>query len=185
VTFPPSSRSFHSLFTPCQAFSCLRCSLLRLDNNKRSPHLLECPPSPITHPPSIVASLFHLFNLTSTSRFLASNNNTTSLSSPAQSRHLAAAATSATTTSLAHSLALSQERRKADTAARPTASRWHMNTNLILQTTGIGRQPANSRTKVHNKAQPSSTHLILSCTLNRSNPPSGRHLHSQNKKIIH
>ena len=130
-------------------------------------------PSPITHPPSIVASLIHRFNLTTTSRFLASNNNITSPSSPAQSRHIAAAATSPTTTSLAHSLALSHQRRKQDTAARPTASRWHLNTNLILQTTGIGRHLANSRTKAHSKAQPSSTHLILSCTLNRSNPSSG------------
>lgn len=97
---------------------------------------------PITHPPSfhtpypssISRPHYHLLY-----RFLDNNTTTTSPSPspPARSRHSAAAA--GTSTSPAHSFALSQEQRKEDTAARATASRWYMNTNLILQTTRIVR----------------------------------------------
>ena len=144
-------------------------------------------PSPITHPPSLVASLIPLFNLTNTSRFLDSNNNTTSPSSPA---HLAAAATSPTTTSLAHSLALSHQRRKEDTAARPTASRWHMNTNPLLQTSRVVRSAslrellnATSDSKIQHPTYWSFYLQSRNTSDNRSNPFPGRHLPSQNKKF--
>ena len=131
-------------------------------------------PSPITHPPSLVASLVPLFNLTNTSRFLDSNNNTTS----------------PTTTSLAHSLALSHQRRKEDTAARPTASRWHMNTNPLLQTSRVVRSAslrellnATSDSKIQHPTYWSFYLQSRNTSDNRSNPFPGRHLPSQNKKF--
>jgi hypothetical protein len=97
------------------------------NNNKRSTSPPQMTPSPITHPPSphhIPHSLHHHLSLPRQKYHRSLTLIANAITTPRRRRRLAHSGTTSSSTSPARSFALSHQRRKGDTAARTTASRW-------------------------------------------------------------